>query len=72
MLSLYSISSAKVQLFHENYLFSPLKMFVYVYVISLYIHVLLCGNEPIDEDKMIIHQLMFFCIIDHFYFHHVY
>ena len=29
--------------------------FVYVYVISLYIHVLLCVNETIDEDHMIMH-----------------
>ena len=46
--------------------------FVYVYIISLYIHVLLCVNEPIDEEHVIIHPLVFFCVIDHFYLHHVY
>ena len=40
--------------------------FVYVYIISLYIHVLLCVNEPIDEDHMIICPLVFFCIINHY------
>ena len=30
-------------------------MFVYVHVISLDIHVLLCVDEPIDEDHMITH-----------------
>ena len=71
MLSLSSVSSAKIQLFHESYLFSPYK-YVYVYVISLYIHVLLDVNEAIDEDHMIIHPLVFFCIINHFYLLHVY
>ena len=46
--------------------FLLVNMFVYIYVISLYIHVLLCVNEPIDEDHVIIHPLVFFCIIDHF------
>ena len=47
-------------------------MFVYVYIISLYIHVLLCVNEPIDEDHLIMHPLVFFSIIYHFYLHHVF
>ena len=40
-------------------------MFVNIHVIS-YIHVLLGVNEPLDEDHMITHPLMFFCIMDHF------
>ena len=35
-------------------------MFVDIYVISLYIHVLLCVNEPMDEDHVITHPLVFF------------
>ena len=44
----------------------------YIYVISLYIHVLPCLNEPIDEDHVNICPLVFFCIIDHFYLDHNY
>ena len=34
---------------------------------------LLCVDEPIDDDHQVSHLcLMFFCIIDHFYLHHNY
>ena len=66
MLSLSSYLALKFHYFIKNTQFLLVNMFVYIYIISLYIHVLLCVNEPIDEDHVIICQLVFFCIIDHF------
>ena len=38
-------------------------MFVYVHVILLDIHVLLCVDEPIDEDHMITHPFNVFSVL---------
>ena len=59
----------KFHYFMKTTQFLLVNTFVYIYIISLYIHVLLCVNEPIDEDHVIIHQLVFFCIINQFYLH---
>ena len=38
-------------------------MFVYIHVISLDIHVLLCVDEPIDEDHVITHPFNVFSVL---------
>ena len=47
-------------------------MFVYIHIMSLDIHVLLCVDKPIDEDHVITHLVNVFLYYQSFYLHHNY